>query len=329
MRLNLPLVVYNLKRQLLIIFMLFAITGSALLVFGSEIIRKNNYIQSEDSEKTPASPTPILGQPEPSPTSNLSPSPINVTRELRVFAAASLANVVNAHKPKFEKENNVKLLFNFGSSSSLYQQLFSGAPADVYLSADLKWAKKLNESELLYNNEYYNFTKNKLVVIIPEDNPKNISSLLDLTQPNVKVIIATPTSPIGKYTNITLTKIGEIWGDEHSPQYRGAQWKNYRDRVVKNVISYEPTVSHVVSKVALGVCDVGFAYVSDAKSQQSGLKYLDIPEEVNTIGIYGIAVMDTVSKLSVAEKYVEFWFSDEGQMLLADHGFGEGPLEQE
>ena len=309
--------------------MLFAITGSALLVFGSEIIRKNNYVQSEDSEKTPASPTPILGPPEPSPTSTLSPSPINVTRELRVFAAASLANVVNAHKPKFEKENNVKLMFNFGSSSSLYQQLFSGAPADVYLSADLKWAKKLNESELLYNNEYYNFTKNKLVVIIPEDNPKNISSLLDLTRPNVKVIIATPTSPIGKYTNITLTKIGETWGDEHSPQYRGAQWMNYRGRVVKNIISYEPTVSHVVSKVALGVCDVGFAYVSDAKSQQSGLKYLDIPEEVNTIGIYGIAVMDTVSKLSVAEKYVEFWFSDEGQTLLADHGFGEGPLEQE
>ncbi|MCK5627749.1 extracellular solute-binding protein, partial [Candidatus Bathyarchaeota archaeon] len=207
--------------------------------------------------------------------------------------------------------------------------LFSGAPADVYLSADLKWTKKLNESELLYNNEYYNFTKNKLVVIMPEDNPKNISSLLDLTRTDVKVIIATPTSPIGKYTNITLTKIGEIWGDEHSPQYRGAQWKNYRDRVVKNIISYEPSVSQVVSKVALGVCDVGFAYVSNTKSQHSGLKYLDMPDEVNTMGIYGIAVMDTVSKLSLAEKYVEFWFSDEGQTLLADYGFGEGPIEQE
>ncbi|OGD52887.1 molybdate ABC transporter substrate-binding protein [Candidatus Bathyarchaeota archaeon RBG_13_38_9] len=309
--------------------MFFAITGSALLVFGSEIIRKNNYIQFSDSENTSASPTPILGQPESSLTSNLSPSTINMTRELRVFAAASLANVVNAHKPKFEKENNVKLMFNFGSSNSLYQQLFSGAPADVYLSADLRWTKKLNESELLYKNEYYSFTKNKLVVIIPEDNPKNISSLLDLTRPDVKVIIATPTSPIGTNTNITLTKIGEIWGDEHSPQYRGAQWKNYRDRVVKNIISYEPSVSQVVSKVALGVCDAGFVYISDTKSQQSGLKYFDIPDEVNTIGIYGIAVMNTVSKLSVAEKYVEFWLSDEGQMLLADYGFGEGPLEQE
>jgi ABC-type molybdate transport system substrate-binding protein len=85
----------------------------------------------------------------------------------------------------------------------------------------------------------------------------------------------------------------------------------------------------VVSKVALGVCDAGFAYVSNTKSQQSGLKYFDIPDEVNTIGIYGIAVMDTVSKLSLAEKYVEFWFSDEGQTLLADYGFGEGPIEQE
>jgi molybdate transport system substrate-binding protein len=309
--------------------MIFAIAGSALLVFGSEIIRKNNYNQSENSEQASVSPTPILGQPESSPTSNLSPSPINMTRELRVFAAASLANVLNAHKEEFEKENDVKLMFNFGSSSSLYQQLFSGSPADVYLSADLKWTKKLNESELLYNNEYYNFTKNKLVVIMPADNPKNISSLLDLTRPNVKVIIATPTSPIGKYTNITLTKIGEIWGDEHSPQYRGAQWKNYREEVIKNIISYEPTVSHVVSKVALGVCDAGFAYVSDTKSQKSDLKYLEVPDDVNTIGTYGIAVMDTVSKLSLAEKYVEFWVSDEGQTLLADYGFGEGPIEQE
>jgi molybdate transport system substrate-binding protein len=309
--------------------MLFVIAGSALLVFRYEIIRKNDHNPLEDPEKTSPSPTPILGQPEPLPTSNLSPSTINVTRELRVFVATSLANVVNAHKIKFEKENDVKLIINFGSSNSLYQQLFSGAPADVYLSADLKWTKKLNESELLYNNEYYNFTKNKLVVIMPEDNPKNISSLLDLTRPDVKVIIATPTSPIGKYTNITLTKIGEIWGDEHSPQYRGAQWKNYRDKVVKNIISYEPSVSQVVSKVALGVCDVGFAYVSNTKSQHSGLKYLDMPDEVNTMGIYGIAVMDTVSKLSLAEMYIDFWFSDEGQTLLADYGFGEGPIEQE
>ena len=308
--------------------MIFVIAGSALLVFGSEIIRKNHHYQTENFEQTSMSPTPILEQPESSPTSNLSPSPINMTRELRVFAAASLANVLNAHKEEFEKENNVKLMFNFGSSSSLYQQLFSGSPADVYLSTDFKWTKKLNESELLYNNECYNFTKNKLVVIMPADNPKNISSLLDLTRPNVKVIIATPTSPIGKYTNITLTKIGEIWGDEHSPQYRGAQWNNYREEVIKNIISYEPTVSHIVSKVALGVCDAGFAYVSDTKSQQSDLKYLEVPEQVNTIGTYGIAVSETVSKLSLATKYVEFWLSDEAQILLADYGFGE-PIKEE
>ncbi len=312
----------------MIALVVFSITGSALLVFGSELIRKDNYGRSDESNGS-VSPTPILGQPKPLPPSDLSPSPINVTRELRVFAAASLANVVNAHKEKFEKENDVKLLFNFGSSSSLYQQLFSGAPADVYLSADFKWTKKLNESELLYKNEYYNFTKNELIVIMPADNPKNISSLLDLTRPNVKVIIATPTTPIGKYTNITLSRIGEIWGDEHSPEFRGAQWKNYRENVVKNIISYEPTVSHVVSKVALGVCDAGFVYVSDTKSQQSGLKYIEIPAEVNTIGTYGIAVTNTTSRLSLAVKYVDFWLSDEGQMLLADYGFGEGPIEQE
>ena len=321
-------VVYALKRQFVIFLMIFAISGSALLVLGSEIIHKKNYNQSDNSGQLSVSPTPILGHPESSSTSNLSPPSVNVTRELRVFAAASLANVLNNHKEEFEKENNAKLIFNFGSSSSLYQQLFSGSPSDIYISADFKWTKKLNESTLLYDNEYYNFTKNKLVVIMPEDNPKNITSLLDLTNPDVKVIIAAPTTPIGKYTNNTLTKIGEIWGDEHSPEFRGAQWNNYREKVIKNIVSYEPTVSHVVSKVALGVCDVGFAYVSDIKSQQSKLKYLEIPDEVNTIGVYGIAVTDTVSKLNLATKYVEFWLSDEGQTLLADYGFGETPIEE-
>jgi molybdate transport system substrate-binding protein len=321
----LPLVVEDLKRKLLISLMVFTIVGSALLILGFENIHKNEFIQSEELNNS-ISPTPILEHPEQSTTSTLSQSQVNVTRELRVFAAASLANVVNANKARFEKENNVKLIFNFGSSSSLYQQLFSGAPADVYLSADFKWTKKLNESSLLYNNQYYNFTKNKLVAIMPKDNPKNISSLLDLTRPNVKIIVATPTAPIGKYTNITLSKIEEIWGDEHSPEYRGAQWKNYRDRVVKNIVSYEPTVTHVVSKVALGVCDAGFVYVSDTKSQQSGLKYIEIPDEVNTIGTYGMAVINSTSRLSLAVKYVDFWLSDEGQMLLADYGFGEGPI---
>ena len=319
---------FGLKRQLLIILMVFAIAGSVLLVFGPEIMFKISS-QSEDYEKILVSPTPVLEHPEQSTTSTLSQSPVNVTRELRVFAAASLANVANANKAKFEKENNVELKFNFGSSSSLYQQLLSGAPADVYMSADFIWTKKLNESELFYDNEYYNFTKNRLVVIMPADNPKNISSLLDITRPNVKVIIATPTAPIGKYTNITLSKIGEIWGDEQSPEYRGAQWKNYRERVVKNIISYEPDVAKVVTKVALGVCDVGFAYVSDTKSQQFRLKYLEIPDEVNTIGTYGMAVTNSTSRLSLAVKYVEFWLSDEGQMLLADYGFGEGPIEEE
>ena len=85
----------------------------------------------------------------------------------------------------------------------------------------------------------------------------------------------------------------------------------------------------MVSKVALGVCDAGFVYVSDTKSQQSKLKYLIVPDEVNTIGTYGIAVTNTVSKLNLATKYVEFWLSDEGQALLADYGFGETPIEEE
>lgn len=246
--------------------------------------------------------------------------------ELRVFVAASLASVMKTHaKEIFEGENNVRLLFNFGSSDSLYQQIASGSPADVFMSADFKWTQKLKTEGLLDKGQYWNLTTNKLIVILPVDNPKNITSIGDLVKPGTKIVVAAWTVPVGKYTNTTLTKIEQTWGDRTLRTYRGIQYLNYREKIIKNVVSFEPTVSHVVSKVLLGVCDAGFAFVSDAKSQGPRLKYVEIPDVVNTKGTYGIAVMNESAQIELASKYVDFWLSEEGQRLLADCGFGKRP----
>ncbi len=64
---------------------------------------------------------------------------------VRVFAAASLVNVINASQPNFEKANNAKLLVNLASSDTLYAQIVAGTPADVFMSADSSWLTKLNQ----------------------------------------------------------------------------------------------------------------------------------------------------------------------------------------
>jgi molybdate transport system substrate-binding protein len=242
-----------------------------------------------------------------------------------VFVAASLTNAVkdNSSLRPFQETNDVKIQFNFGGSDTLYQQIYSGSPADVFMAADSKWLKQLNTNGLLHDDKYWNFTTNILVVILPPDNPRNIQSLLDLTQPSVRIAVAGWTVPVGKYTNITLTSIDKTWGNKNSSKYLGPEWQNYRNRVIANIITYETSVDQVVGKVLTGVVDAGFAYMSDATYLgQSKLKYLQIPSAVNVQAAYGIGVLKNSTQPDLAMKYVNFWLSQEGQSLLSKYGFG-------
>ncbi len=245
---------------------------------------------------------------------------------IRVFAAASLVNVVNASQPTFEKANNAKLLVNLASSSTLYAQIVAGTPADVFMSADSSLLAKLNQQSLLYNGKYWNFTTNILVVILPPDNPQHITSLSDLTKPGIRIAVAAWSVPVGAYTNTTLTTITKTWGNNASAQYQGPQWQNYRLNVVKNIITYETNDEQVVEKVRLGVVDAGFAYLTDAvyygQSNSSRLQFVQIPAAVNVKAQYGIGVLKNSTHTELAMKYLNFWISNDGQNLLTKYGFG-------
>jgi molybdate transport system substrate-binding protein len=267
------------------------------------------------------SPTPTATGASPTP-----PSPQQLAKEtpteLRVFAAGGLMHVVENQTENFERENNAKVMVNFASSDALYAQIYSGSPCDVYMSADSKWTKKLKTDGLLDNDQSWNFTTNKLVVVLPADNPRNITTLLDLVRPNTRIALGTWKIPCGTYTNMTLTKIQKTWGNRSDPRYKGPEWVHYRDKIINNVVSYEPMVTTVTEKVLLGVVDAGIVFVSEAKSAGPKLQYIEIPPSVNTIGAFGIAVIKDTANRDLALKYVNFWLSEEGQKLLADYGFG-------
>jgi molybdate transport system substrate-binding protein len=275
-----------------------------------------------------ATPTPTAS---PTPTPTLSPTPTPTPTpepvELRVFIASSLIHVVQNMTQAFNEANNCNIIINSAGSNTLYQQITSGSPCDVFMSADIKWTKQLNSSSLLYNNYYTNFTTNSLEIILAQGNPKGIASLADLAKPGVKLVLADPSIPSGSYTNTTLWKIDSTWGNASSPLYdTSGAYVNYNYTVHQNVVSYETSVENVVGKVSLnvGTADAGIVFVSDAVyGQMSGsqVQFLPIPASVNTRGTYGIAVIGETSQPALAQKFMDFWLSDEGQALLTEFGF--------
>ncbi len=246
--------------------------------------------------------------------------------ELRIFIASSLASVVAAHKTTFEQQHNCKIILNTAGSNTLYNQIITESPCDVFMSADAKWTNTLNASGWLidYDNEEANLTTNRLIVILPKANTAGITDLSNLTKAGIRIIIADWTVPVGSYTNKTLANIDRTWGNATSPLYNDTGlYVNYRSKFVANIVSYETSVQSVVSKIVLGLDgDAGVAYITDANAQGANLEYLDIPNSVNVVGTYGLGVINATSHLDLAQQYVDSWLSVAGQNLLGTYGFG-------
>jgi len=227
----------------------------------------------------------------------------------------------------FEKANNVHLIINSDSSSALYTQIVAGSPCDVFMSADQKWTKQLNNSGLLYNNNYVNFTTNSLSVIIAQGNPKGMTSLADLAKLGVKLVLADPSIPSGSYTNTTFWKIDHTWGKVGNAAYvSNGSYVNYNATVHQNVVNYQLTVEQVVGAVSLniGTADAGVVFVSDAvwgNMTNAQVQFMPISAEVNTKGTYGVGIVQQVQNSEQAQKFMDYWSSTQGQALLTQFGF--------
>lgn len=227
---------------------------------------------------------------------------------LSVFAAASLTKSFGVIKTQYTKAHpNVNITYNFNGSQLLAQQINSGAKADVFASADQANMQKVAS---LVNTPQI-FVKNRITVIVPANNPANITSLKDLGRKGVKLVLAAPAVPIGKYALQVLDKLGQ------SPQYGSA----YENSVKANVVSQEENVTSVVQKVQLGEADAGIVYVTDAASAAGKVKLIDIPDNFNLIAQYPIAATKSSANATAAQDFVNYLLSADGQATMAKYGF--------
>jgi len=247
---------------------------------------------------------------------------------LIVFAASSMTNVIANMTQAFESANNCKIVVNSASSSTLYTQITSGSPCDVYMAANNKWVIDLYKSGLLYKNFYDNFTQNSLCIIVAAGNPKNITSMADLVNLGVRLIVADPSVPVGEYTNDTVYNIAATWGNASSLLYvTSGAYVNYPAKFAANVVSYEDDDENIVGDVSLnvGTADAGIVFYSDwAYGNLTGaqVQFLPIPASVNTIGTYAICVPSEATQTALAQTFENYWLSPQGQALLTEFGFG-------
>jgi molybdate transport system substrate-binding protein len=152
------------------------------------------------------------------------------------------------------------------------------------------------------------FLTNKLVVILPANNPAALAKLEDLAKPGIKLVLAAEAVPVGKYALQALDLMD-------------ASFENgFKDKVLKNVVSNEDNVKQVVAKVQLGEADAGIVYISDSIAAPE-LKSIEIPTDLNVVAKYPIAPLAKSKNADLAAKFTEYVLSADGQAVLQKWGF--------
>lgn len=238
--------------------------------------------------------------------------------EIIVFAAASMTETLNQVKDVYEKENNVTITYNFDSSGTLKTQIQEGADCDLFISAgqkqmnqlDLSSDKEINKEGLDFvaGDTRLNLLENKVVLVVPEGNPKGIESFDDLAarlaEGSILMAMGNSDVPVGQYTQ----KILNFYGlDEEALAKSG-------------VITYGSNVKEVTTQVSEGSVDCGIVYCTDAFS--AGLTVIDsASKDMCGQVIYPAAVLKTAKNPDAAKAFLDYLTGSEAMAIFEAVGF--------
>jgi molybdate transport system substrate-binding protein len=232
--------------------------------------------------------------------------------KLTVLAAASLKTVFPKIGSLFTAAHpGVAFSFSFAGTDQLAAQIQQGAPADVFAGASTKYGDQLATANLI--SPYKVFCTNQLVLITPASNPAGITTLEDLANKPVKLVIGSDTVPVGTYTRTVLGNLNAVYGS------------GYSDAVLGKVVSNEDSVTSILTKVESGEADAGFVYITDSLSAGTQVNTITLPANANAVAKYPIAAVKASKEASTTQQFVDFVLSAPAQALLKQAGFGSPP----
>lgn len=229
--------------------------------------------------------------------------------KLTVFAAASLTETLTQLGDRYMAENKgVKLIYNFDSSGTLKTQIQEGAECDAFISAGQKQMNQLEQKKMLLEGSRFNILENKVALVVPKGNPKNLKAYTDLAGrlPKEKMLLAIGNAdvPVGQYT-IKLFNYFKLKEQELAKAGK---------------LTYGSNVKEVTLQVSEGAVDAGIVYQTDATSAK--LQVVDTAtKEMCGQVIYPAAILKASKKQAEAQKFMAFLKSAEAGEIFKRVGF--------
>jgi molybdate transport system substrate-binding protein len=222
--------------------------------------------------------------------------------EVNLSVAASMKDVVNALTDNYSKNNpGVKFLKNYAASGALAKQIDNGAPADIYISANVKWMDYLKGKKLMDDKSIGTFAYNELVFV---GKPSlKVSSMQDLAKLG-KIAIGSPKSvPAGEYAMTALKNAGV-------------------DRELENKLVMAKDVRECLIYAERGEVEGSFVYKTDALLASKNVKILfTVPHNLYPRVTYPMGLTSTGRKNVAADAFYRFLHSAEAKSVLLQYGF--------
>jgi molybdate transport system substrate-binding protein len=221
--------------------------------------------------------------------------------EIRIAAAASLAEAVSEICTAYEKEHGSKATPVFAGSNVLARQIEEGAPVDVFISADQATMEKLSKANLV--NDPAPLLTNSLVVVVPDDSGTRIGSAAELATLK-RIAIGDPAAvPAGVYAKVWLTNAG-LWA-QIGPKCIGNE-----------------NVRAALAAVESGNVDAAIVYKTDAAISRKSRIAWTVPAGDAPAITYPVAVCSTSKHAAEAERFATFLRSGKAAAAFKSRGFG-------
>jgi molybdate transport system substrate-binding protein len=229
-------------------------------------------------------------------------------QEITVAAAADLQSAMQDIATRFEKETGKKVRVVYGSSGNFFQQIQNGAPFDVFFSANLNYAKKLESAGLAEAGTLFQYATGKIVLWVPAGSKVDVSvGLKALTDPAIrKVSIANP---------------------EHAPYGQAAvaalQKENLYEQVKSKLVMGE-NISQAASFVLSGSADAGVIALSLAlaPNMKDKGRYVEVPASDYPPIEQACVLLKSSQKKDAARAFLDYVKTPASAEMLRSYGFG-------
>jgi len=226
-------------------------------------------------------------------------SPV-LAADVNLSVAASLKEVINDLSDSFARKHpGVKFLKNYGASGALAKQIDSGAPSDIFITANLEWMDYLKNRKLIDSASIGTFTYNTLVFA---GTPGKAASMQDLTKLE-KIAIGSPRSvPAGEYAMEAFKKAG-------------------LDKQLEKKLVYAKDVRECLLYAERGEVDGAFVYKTDALLAKQAKILFTVPQELYPRVTYPMALTVAGVKNRNAAAFFAYLHSDDAKAVLTKYGF--------